>query len=233
MVAFSTSSDGGIVRPVTIDGTDLGIFPDTISVNPTPIFESVDTIDGGSVLFYPSLPGSANLADRYEISFPITAVEGVTRRALERIRARGGYHTLAIWKPISAFYVATAAGVYLLPRYRQNAGQVLAGLNYGGEIIGTDTAPFLAWRNSTELTVSYVATPGDLTTPGATDCIVSAAPYTSGSNIDYVPFAVGGLTPGDVIEIEFFPVFIVTMTAPQISFPMPLTETHNYTFLER
>ncbi len=237
---ITTSTEGGIIRPVTIDGIDLAIFPDSLSVQPEPISESVDTIDGGSVTFYPTIAGGPTLIDRYTISFPLSVVDGTARRDLERIRARGGFHTLSIWKPLPAFYdganpFATGASnrTYLLPRYRQNAGQVFAGLSYGGVTISTTNAALRCWINDVEKTVTYVATPADLGSPAAGAVVVSAAPYTSGAALDYVPFRIGGVTNSDTIEIEFFPVFIVLMTSTGITFPRASTESHNYTFLER
>lgn len=229
MTAFTTSEDGGIRRPLTIDGYDLDIPVGSLNVDATPISDSVDTIDGGSVTFQPSMPGGANLVDRYSVSFPVELVEGPSRRALERIRARGGYHLLCWWKPIFAMYAVTDASLaLLLPQYRQNAAQVFAGLIQRGVVVGTDTFPFLVWKNGTSQVVDYSGG-----APSSGHVLVGSGPYTTGQTTGYVPFTVGGLVAGDVVEIEFFPAFLMVLSAPKIAYPESYAESFSYVFRER
>lgn len=234
MTEFTSAEEAGIVRPITIDGLDLNIAIGGLSIDAAPIFQSVETIDGGSVTYQPSVPGGPNLVDRYSFSFPISVVSGPTRRELERIRARGGYHTLAAWKPVTAFYTITAsivaAGVasLVLPRYRRNAPELYAGLVHGGVVMGTDVAPFRAWLNGAPLVVTYGGA-----SPAAGTANLLSAPYATGQLAGYTGLQVGGVVAGDVVEIEWFPAFSVLLTSPRLDYPGSVAETISYQFLER
>ena len=228
-------TSGSIQRAITIDGVDFPISFQSLTVDPAPIETPVDTIDGGSVSFRPlALPGCPDMSDRYTINVPSSNLTGAPLIQLERIRARGGYHTLAYWRPIRTFYTAKAGQTkFYLPRYRTNAPQVHAGLIDHGITMSTTVAPLLAWLNGTPLTVTYAAGP-TLVAPAAGAIVVSQAVETTGPGTNYAPFLVGSvLVAGDVIEIEWFPLFLMTLTGPKISYPRTVVEDHSYTFRER
>ena len=228
-------ASGSIQRAITIDGVDFPITFQSISVDPAPIETPVDTIDGGSVSFRPlALPGCPDVSDRYTFTVPASNLTGAPLTQLERIRARGGYHTLAYWRPIRSFYTAKAGQTkFYLGRYRQNAPQVHAGLIDQGITMSTTVAPLLCWINGVAQTVTYAAGP-TLAAPAAGAIVVSQAVETTGPGTSYAPFLVGNvLVAGDVIEIEWFPLFLVTLTQPKISYPRTVVEDHSYTFRER
>lgn len=234
MTAYTDATEAGIVRPLTLDGVDLDLAISGLPVDPTPNFSSVETIDGGSVTYQPSVPGGPNLIDRYGWSFSIAITNGPMRRTLERIRARGGYHTFTNWKPISAFYTLSAAVIaagvagLVLPRYRRNAAELYAGLIHSGVTVGTGTFPFLAYLNGVPLIVAYGGA-----APAAGNANLLAAPYATGQLAGYAGLQIGGAAPGDVVEIEWFPAYTCLMTSPRLDYPGSVAETISYQFLER
>jgi hypothetical protein len=224
-----------MVRPVTLDGIDIDIPLASLSVDPTEIEETIDTIDGGSITFGPlSFTGAPDHLERFTFEFPIQYVAGETRRALERARARGGYHTFAYWKPLSAFYTADGfTQTFYLPRYRRNAAQALAGLIYEGVAISTDTVPFSCWVDGVPQTVLYgPALPSTAIAAGSV--FVASAADLVGDAAGHAPFRLGtSLAQGSLVEIEFVPLFVVRFVAPKIRFPKSLQESHTYTLQER
>src|SRR5687768_7715516 len=104
--------------------------PDSLSVKPQFLTTRVQTADGGSRSFGPWVgSGFPDRIATYTFSLPFSGIHGDTMAKLSRAMERGGYRSFAYWKPRHAVYTASAGQVsFYLPKYRQNAGRVFAGL---------------------------------------------------------------------------------------------------------
>lgn len=224
----------GLPRGLTIDGYTFEEGIGSLPVAAPPTTTRVDTIDGGSTGFTVlAMVGSPRVSDRYTITVQVQNLEGPDLVAFERIRAGGGYHQVAYWRPIRARYTARSGQtLFYLPRYRRNAPQALAGLVYHGVPMSTDAAPAQVWVNGVALAVSYVDGP-DLADPGAGAAVVANLTATEGPALDLAAFRIGNvLAAGDEVEVEFHPLFQMELTAPAITF-VPVAESHTQTFMER
>src|SRR3954467_8200814 len=136
-MALVEKGDPGIDRPLVIDGIAFTVVPRGVSVTPTPIGDHVDTLDGGSRVFQPrpSFDGVSDYIDRYEITVPYAALAGQNREQMELIRVSGVVHRVGIWRLVPVKYTCKGGLTrYYLPRYRQNAAQIFAGVLVGGTV---------------------------------------------------------------------------------------------------
>lgn len=238
MTAITDTYTGGIVRPLTLDGVDIGVMPSSLSVRPTIHRTRVNTADAASRSFGPLVgDGFPDKIVSYSFSLPFDTIRGATRRQMMLAMARGGYRKLAIWQSeIHSYTLRAGQQTLRLPKFRQNAGQVFAGLIYEGVAINTDAAPFSATLNGTPLTVNYITGPtisgSDIPAAGA--LTLPALPLVSGAYRDYVQFQIG-TTPvkGDELLIEFFPVYVTELTEASIEYPQSIAESRSYVFTER
>ena len=233
--AFTTAEDGGILGPITLDGVEIEAPVASLTGSIAEIEETVHTADSGSVTFTPlAFAGLPDRIDKVTFELPVNNIKGPSRRHLERARARGGYHTFTVWKPISAFYTAAQGqDTFYLPSYRRNAAQVLGGQFFRGLALNVDSAPFRCWINDVLQVTNYASGPA-LDPPSSESIVVSAEPELTGPAKDYVPFRLGSpAAAGDVIETEWFVLYVVRIVSPRIHYPKSVQESHSYTLVER
>lgn len=237
MTGLMLSTTEGLLFPIALDGELLyqgdnsEIFPSGLSVDPVPIQDHVDTLDGGAQTFQPMAgSGHANFASRYIFRIPYPSLAGPIRRQLERARKQGVVHTFAIFKPEFEFYSAPGdTATFYLPRQRRNAGTALAGLTFRGYAVDTSTFPMTVKVAGVAQTIAYQVGP-TLTVPASGTVNVSREPDATG----HVPFRFAApVAQGVMIEIEYTPVFQVTVSSASQSFGAGMQEQHSIELQER
>lgn len=235
MLPRIAKGDAGTAFPPVIDGRVLTLLPAEMNLNPDPVSDYLDMLDGGAREFQrrPGFDGVANHSDRYIADLLYEQIRGTNRVEMESIRARGGLHRLTIWRMVPVFYTCKA-GVqrYYFPRFRKVAAHVYAGLNLGGGIIVTTSVfPTLATLNGDELDVTYAVGPA-LVSPGAGGIVIAREPDATGAATDYTALMLGDtVSTGDELELWTCFSFECSMRAPRMVL-RGQTESHAHTFVE-
>ena len=235
MPALIAKGDPGIDREIVIDGVVLSVMPGTLEVDPAPVGDYQDMLDGGAREWQrrPHFDGIANMMDRYTISVPIANLKGDNREKMEVSRATGGIHRVVLWRMVPFVYTCKAGlQRYYLPRLRKCAAWVYDGLLIGGGVeVNTENFPAYGTLGDDALTVTYAEGP-TLADPGAGGLVISRQPDSSGAAMDYTAFRIGDVPAGgEVLTIWMAPSMEMSLRAPQIraSFKQ---ESHAYTFVE-
>lgn len=235
MPPLINKGDPGIDREILIDGIALSVMPGTLEVEPAPVGDYQDMLDGGAREWQrrPHFNGVANMMDRYTISVALGSVKGENREKIEVLRATGGIHRVVLWRMIPFIYTCKAGlKRYYLPRLRKCAAWVYDGLLIGGGTeVNTESFPTYATMNGDELAVTYAEGP-TLADPGAGGLVMSRQPDSSGGAIDYTAFMIGDVPiGGEIITLWVAPSMEMSLRAPQIRVSQ-LQESHSYTFVE-
>jgi hypothetical protein len=234
-MALIAKGDPGIDREIVIDGVVLSVMPGTLDVDPAPVGDYQDMLDGGAREWQrrPHFDGIANMMDRYTITVPIASLKGEDREKMEVTRATGGIHRVVLWRMVPFVYTCkTGLQRYYLPRLRRCAAWVYDGLLMpGGEEVNTENFPTYATLGDDALTVTYAEGP-TLADPGAGGIVISRQPDSSGAAADYTAFRVGDSPAGgDILTIWMAPSMEMSLRGPQIRVSHG-QESHAYTFVE-
>jgi len=216
----------GLSEFLTIDSVDLELNPETINAEPIEQVQDILT-HGDSVRFHPLIAAGLPVRDiKYRFRFPYGNIsDDDVARVVRRLAARHGTRTFAMWRPVNVYYVATAGQVaYYLPRRRRNAP----------DVVGKSTTefPVQIWVDGVAQTVAYVAGPG-VSTPASGNANVAKAAKTSGTYEDYVEFRLEAAAGGEVVDIEFYPLFLVRASLAAESFPETAMEARELVLEER
>lgn len=217
----------GIREYLTIDGADVPYNPSEITVSADEVGVSQVELTGDSVLFYHQpLAGLPDRDQRYTFSLPYPSLSSdADLRWFRRLAALSGEISFCYWKPANWVYTADASQVsFYLPRHRQIAPSIL-----GASL--TDF-PVYVWRNGTAQTVTVVGG-AVVTTPASGSCNIATAAATTGDYRDYVEFRLSACSAGDLIEIEFVPLFWVRVVQATENYPGSFREERGLTLQER
>lgn len=236
MPPLIAKGDPGIDREIVIDGIVLSVMPGTLDVDPAPVGDYQDMLDGGAREWQrrPHFDGCANMMDRYTIGVPIGNLKDGNREKMEVVRATGGTHRVVLWRMIPFVYTCKAGlQRYYLPMRRACAAWVYDGLQLGTSNVFVNTVnfPSEATFNGDEEVVTYAEGP-TLAGPGAGGLVISRQPDSSGAATGYTAFRIGDVpTGGEVIVLWMAPSFEMSLRAPQIGVSYK-KESHSYTFVE-
>jgi hypothetical protein len=164
---------------------------------------------------------------RYRFALPWPAIhDESTIRLIARLQALPVETTLAYWKPVATYYVATSGQTaFFLPRRRQNAPQVL------GQSL--TAYPLVVTLNGDELTTEYVDG-NDPTVPEAGTVNLASAVYGGASQYkDSVMFRTSARTAGDVLWVEHVPLFLVRTVGMHEAYPGGFRESRALFMMER
>lgn len=220
------ADQNGIYEYLTVDGDDLAYNPQSLAVDIRDSASDVETF-GDSYRFNRALV--AGLPDRelrFAFELPFDGLtEEANLRTIRRLQAKPGEFSFAYWKPVNFYYTATSGQVsFYLPRHRRYAAAALSK--------STTDFPFNCWVNEVAQTVAVVAG-NSPTTPASGNCNVGTTAKTSGTYLDYVEFRLAACTAGDIVEVEFAPLFTVRVASQSESYPDTTLEQRGLSFIER
>lgn len=235
MTVITDSYTRGIVWPLTLDGEHIAMPSDSLSVQPRIHSSRVETADAGSRSFGPWVgDGFPDRIISYSFALPFSAIDGDARQQMMLAMARSGYRQFTHWQTdINVYTLAAGQQTLHLPKFRQNAAQVFAGLVFEGVAMSTAIAPFKAWLNGVALTVNPLTGPV-VSVPASGQINLPLLPLTSGVYRDYVEFKIGNtIAAGDELVIDWFPCFRCELTEASIEYPDSIAESRSYVLTER
>lgn len=235
MLPLLARGDPGITRELVIDGVTLSVIPASLRVQPDPVGDYQDMLDGGGREWQrrPHFDGIADHMDRYTISAEFPALMGENRVKMEEARVAGGTHRVVLWRMIPIRYTLKAGlQRYYFPRFRKCAAWLYDGLlippNY---VVSTELFPTTATVDGGDLDVTYAEGP-ELVSPGAGGLVIARMPDVTGAAVDYTAFVLGDVPEGDeLLTIWMVPSFEMSMRAPSIGIALG-QEAQSYTFVE-